>query len=150
MDICREGALTKDILADLTLKELIVRLVQLQALDTISHPTGSGPLAYIVQYIGGHLREKMDVDNLSRKACMSKSNFFRQFRREYGISPVQYIIRERLRKARTMLADTRQPVNIVGLESGFEDVNHFIRLFKQSEGMTPGVYRNKLLLSAAH
>jgi len=31
------------------------------------------------------------------------------------------------------------------LQSGFEDVNHFIRLFKQSEGMAPGVYRNKLI-----
>lgn len=143
--ICREGNLTKDILADLTLKELIVRLVQLQALEQIpGEPSTANVFAYVTHYIRNHIGDKLNVDELSRKAYMSRASFFRLFKREYGISPVRYITRERIHKAKALLSATNMTVNQVGLESGFEDVNHFIRTFKQSEGVTPAAYRNKL------
>jgi AraC-like DNA-binding protein len=146
--ICSETALTKDVLADLTLKELIVRLVQLQALDNsdqATQKTGNNPFSFVIRYITDNLHDKLDVDSLSKKACMSRPSFFRLFKREYGISPVQFIIRERLKKARALLTNTNQSVQQISLEAGFEDANHFIRLFKKNEGTTPGDYRNRLI-----
>ena len=145
--ICRETNVTKDILADLTLKELIVRLVQLQALDESKAKAISNsndPFSFVIRYITDNLHDKLDVDLLSRKACMSRPSFFRLFKREYGISPVQYIIRERLKKARNLLQNTTQSIREISLETGFEDPNHFIRIFKQNEGITPGIYRNRI------
>lgn len=146
--ICSETAVTKDILADLTLKELIVRMVQLQALETAEHAKhtgGNDPFSYVIRYINEHLHDKLDVDSLSRKACMSRPSFFRLFKREFGISPVQFIIRERLKRARTLLSNTNQSIQQVSLEAGFDDANHFIRLFKKNEGITPGDYRSRLI-----
>lgn len=147
VNVCKDGAAGKDILADLMLKELIVRLVQAQSLEEISatHTGNQHPFSYVVQYIREHLNDKLNVTFLSRKACMSRPNFFRIFKREYGISPAQFIIKERLHKAKQLLAQTNYPVGQVSLESGFEDVNHFIRIFKRGEGITPKSYRNHLL-----
>jgi AraC-like DNA-binding protein len=148
VNICSETALTKDILADLTLKELIVRLVQLQAFTTLEETapaTHNNPLLYTIRYINDHLHDRLDIDLLSKKACMSRPSFFRLFKREYGISPVQYIIRERLKKARALLSTSNQSIQQISLEAGFEDANHFIRLFKKNEGTTPGIYRNRLI-----
>jgi len=140
--ICREGNQTKDILADLSLKELIVRLVQLQALDAISGPViGSGAMDTVIQFIRNNLSGRLDSSILSRLACMSKPTFFRMFRREFGMSPAQFIIRERIRMARQLLSNTSFPINRISSECGFEDVNHFIRIFRQIEGVTPGGFR---------
>jgi AraC-like DNA-binding protein len=145
VDICKESSLTKDALADLTLKELIIRLVQLQALDNAGTDIlGTGALNAVVQYIRKNLSSRLEIDALSRFACMSRPSFFRLFRREYGISPTQFIIRERIAKARRLLADTNETVGKVCFECGFEDVNHFIRAFRQSEGVTPGCFRKLL------
>lgn len=142
VDICKESSLTKDALADLTMKELIIRLVQLQALDNAGcDPGGSGALNTVVKHIRRNLAARLDIDALSRYACMSRPTFFRVFRREFGISPTQFIIRERVTMARKMLAETQAPVGTVCFECGFEDVNHFIRVFRQSEGLTPGAFR---------
>lgn len=145
VDICKESSLTKDALADLTLKELIIRLVQLQALDNAGADVGGGgALNTVVQFIRRNLGSRLDIDALSRHACMSRPSFFRLFRREYGISPTQYIIRERIVKARQLLSETNAAVSAVCFECGFEDVNHFIRVFRQSEGVTPGGFRKLL------
>lgn len=145
VDICKESALTKDALADLTMKELIIRLVQLQALDNAgTNLQGNGALNTVVSYIRRNLSARLDIDALSRFACMSRPTFFRMFRREYGISPTQFIIRERVANARRMLSDTRESVSTICFESGFEDVNHFIRIFRQNEGLTPGAFRKAI------
>jgi len=140
--ICREGAVTKDALADLAMKELIVRLVQLQALHAADVASvGSTALSAVMEYIRKNLSAHLDVDFLSRYACMSRATFFRIFRREFGITPAQFIIRERVKLAREMLAATGMPVASVALECGFEDTNHFIRQFRAAEKVTPGAFK---------
>ncbi len=52
-----------------------------------------------------------------------------------------YINRERLRLAKHLLADTEYNVTEISWQSGFADVNYFVRLFKKNEGITPGSYR---------
>jgi AraC-like DNA-binding protein len=144
--VCTEKSITKDILADLTMKELIVRLVQLQyleQLDIYDRPTATGPFRELVAYIRSNLHSKLDIDVLSRKACMSRAQLFRIFRREYGITPLQFIIRERLKTAKVLLTNTTHTIQQVSFEAGFDDVNNFIRIFKKCEGATPGSFRNR-------
>ena len=147
VSVCSEKSIAKDILADLTLKELIVRLVQLQHLAEVTEyvPSANNPFGHLTEYIRANLSSKIDVETLCRKAYMSRANFFRAFKREYGISPVQYIIRERLKRAKVLLTGTNQSVAQICMETGFEDVNNFIKTFKRAEGTTPGYYRSKLL-----
>jgi AraC-like DNA-binding protein len=146
--VCTEQNRTKDIIADLTMKELIVRLVQLQYLEQLEAPGKAiyttGPFHELASYIRGNLNDKLDIAVLSRKACMSRTQLFRAFKREFGITPVQFIIKERIKKAKAMLANSTQTIQQISMETGFDDVNNFIRIFKKTEGTTPGTFRNML------
>lgn len=142
--ICSGGTRTKDIFADLTLKELLVRIMQRQNLKSLGgdvQQTNHNSLAFIVSYIKANLNEKINVDTLSNKACMSKATFYRLFKRELGISPNDFILSEKMIRAKQLLSNSNAKVAAVSYELGFSDANYFIRTFKKMEGVTPGVYQ---------
>ncbi len=127
----------KDALADLTLKSLLVRVIQTQNLHSIENVNAGGQLIAVVQYIREHLTEKIVIEVLCRKACMSKSSFYRLFKETFGLSPVEYIIRQRIQMAKSLLADRTVNITSACYGSGFNNLNYFARLFKRVEGVTP-------------
>lgn len=143
--ICSGTDKAKNIYADLNLKELLIRLVQSQHLLQVSLEAGDknnhSRLHYILHYIHENLTEKIAVDTLSRKAYMSRNEFFKWFREQFGITPLEYINRERIKLAKQLLSDNRNNITHVSHQCGFSDVNYFVRLFKKSEGITPGSYK---------
>ncbi|MBO9658661.1 MAG: AraC family transcriptional regulator [Chitinophagaceae bacterium] len=143
--VCSSGEKGKNIFADLNLKELLIRLVQSQhlqqvAIESIDH-TNQSRLHFVLHYIHEHLTDKIAVDSLSRKAYLSRNMFFKWFKEQFGVTPLDYINRERIKLAKQLLADKRNNVSSVSMQCGFTDVNYFVRLFKKSEGITPGVYQ---------
>ena len=139
--ICSSSDRSKNIFADLSLKELFIRLMQSQrlmqaALDS-ADSTNSNRMQYVLHYIQEHLLEKIAIDELSRKAYFSRNMFFKWFKQQFGVTPLEYITRERIRLARQLLADKKNTVTSVSQQCGFSDVNYFIRAFKKSEGITP-------------
>jgi AraC-like DNA-binding protein len=81
------------------------------------------------------------MDTLCRKAYLSRNNFFRWFREQFGVSPLEFINRERIKLAKQLLSTPGNTITSVSLQCGFSDVNYFVRLFKKSEGITPGAYQ---------
>ncbi|WP_316736019.1 AraC family transcriptional regulator [Pedobacter aquatilis] len=151
--ICAEKSVEKDILADLTLKELLVRIMQSQNLYALSNTQESvnqNPIAYIIDYIKSNLNEKINIDGLTDKACMSRATFYRLFKRELGISPNDFILSEKISKAKTLLANPAAKVTAVSYELGFSDANYFIRAFKKIEGVTPGNYQSNIINQILH
>lgn len=146
--VCSSGEKGKNIFADLNLKELLIRLVQSQHLQQVAvestDNTNQSRLHFVLHYIHQHLTEKIAVDALSRKAYLSRNMFFKWFKEQFGITPLEYINRERIKLAKQLLADKRNNVSSVSLQCGFTDVNYFVRLFKKAEGITPGVYQTLL------
>jgi AraC-like DNA-binding protein len=142
---CIKDAPCKDILADLALQELIINIIQIQHLQIADHSdTGESninPLAFITAFVKAHITEEIKLEDLSIKACMSKATFYRSFKREFGISPHEYITAERIKKAKRMLSETEVTIKTVCYESGFSDVNYFVRLFRTVEGITPKQYQ---------
>lgn len=145
--ICGEGSKEKDVLADLTLKELLVRIMQTQNLKIIDQQntnTNQNPLAYVIGYIKANLSEKISINSLSNKACMSKATFYRLFKRELGISPNDFILSEKISRSKQLLARPGSKIAAISYELGFSDANYFIRVFKKLEGITPGSYQVQL------
>ncbi|SEI37223.1 transcriptional regulator, AraC family [Dyadobacter koreensis] len=143
--ICSGNSLGKDILADLTLQELVVHIIQTQNLYSVqdsSYQQHDNPLAYVIHYIRTNIGEKIQVEDLSEKACMSRASFYRAFKREFNISPVEFILKEKIKKAKSLLSDSRATISDVCYQLGFSDLNYFGRQFKKSEGISPSQYRH--------
>jgi len=143
--ICSGNSLGKDILADLTLQELVVHIIQTQNLQSVqdnAHELHDNPLAYVVHYIRTNIGEKIQIEDLSKKACMSRASFYRAFKREFSISPVEFILKEKIKKAKSLLSDSRATISDVCYQLGFSDLNYFGRQFKKSEGISPTQYRH--------
>ncbi|QXU40086.1 AraC family transcriptional regulator [Pedobacter sp. D749] len=151
--ICSERTKEKDVLADLTLKELLVRIMQTQNLKTISdegYNLNQNPLAFVLNYIKSNLNEKISINSLSDKACMSKATFYRLFKRELGISPNDFILAEKINKAKILLSQPGAKVASISYELGFNDANYFIRAFKKIVGITPGTYQMQVAKQIIH
>lgn len=149
VNVSRENNKAKDLFADFTLNELLIRLMQTQArcliFDNYHKYQGNNRFAYIIHYIKEHLTEKLSIDKLSDLACMSKPNFFRQFKKEFGLTPIDYINQERLLFAKKILADPRQSIADACFKAGFNNLNYFFILFKKQEGITPNTFKRNIL-----
>ncbi len=139
---------SKDVLVDLMIKELIVRLLQTKAKQTILTGTSdlfnTNRIAHIVKYIREHLTEQISVDNLAGRACMSVSHFHKVFKNTLGESPIDYINFERIKYAKKLMATSRENLSQIAFLSGFNNVSYFNRQFKKLEMISPSQYRKML------
>jgi AraC family transcriptional regulator len=81
------------------------------------------------------------LKDLAASAGMSRYHFLRVFRRLTGMTPYQYLISARMRRAALELASTRRPVLDIALDSGFGDLSTFNHRFRATFGLTPTQYR---------
>lgn len=141
---CMGSSLTKDALADLALQELIIRIVQTQTVQSLDQPSvgaSKSPLQPVVAFIKTNIQENISLKQLSALACMSTTSFYRYFKRELGMSPIEFVLTEKIKHAKKMLNDPYIQITEVSYAAGFEDYNYFIRLFKRYEGVTPKQYQ---------
>ncbi|WP_051293332.1 helix-turn-helix domain-containing protein [Olivibacter sitiensis] len=132
----------KDALAEIAIQELLIRIMQYQNLTCIEEAkAGATQLSDVVAYIRNNLSQPIKVEDLCKKACMSKPGFFRAFKNELGISPMEFIIRERIRVAKKYLASPSGSIKEACYAAGFNSINYFSRIFKKHEGITPGAFQ---------
>lgn len=141
---CMSTSITKDALADLTLQELLVRIIQSQTVKAINNHQlidSNNPITIVVEYIRQNIQNTISLKELSDKACMSTTSFYRYFKRELGMSPIEFILNEKIKFAKNLLNNPRINISEVSYATGFEDANYFIRVFKKYEGVTPKQYQ---------
>jgi len=142
ISISMEDNMAKDALSDLSLKFLLLRIIQTQNLACLKSPTmPDNRFLPAVNYIKKHLSEKISIDSLAKAACMSKSVFFQSFKNQFGLPPLEYILQQRLDRAKAMMADAALSITDICYQCGFNNLNYFIKLFKREEGLTPTAYR---------
>lgn len=84
------------------------------------------------------------LDKLSALTNMSKRNFQRYFKKATGVSPIRYLLKLRIDKAKEILTSFPDAqISEVALHTGFEDSNYFTRQFKAIAGISPRQYRRK-------
>ncbi len=100
-------------------------------------------------YIEDHLTEHLDVERLARVACMSPFHFCRVFKRYTTKSPMQYVVRVRVKKAEELLRYNSGNMSIcrIATSVGFYDASNFNRHFKKTTGLTPSAFKNSVKLS---
>ncbi|MDR3713647.1 MAG: AraC family transcriptional regulator [Puia sp.] len=95
----------------------------------------------IDELIEEYPNEPIDTDWLSRKFCMSKFHFIREFKKARGVTPQTYIMLYRLAKAKKMLLENA-PIRDIAYLNGFSDPSHFTNRFRKYFGISPSGYIN--------
>lgn len=95
----------------------------------------------VIDYIITYPTKTYSLPELSSMAELAETTFRRLFREATGKSPTEFIRQIRLTTAARILLVSNDPVNDIAYQVGYEDANHFIRVFKQAFGMTPNQYR---------
>lgn len=142
-----QNTASKDVILDLMIQELIVRLLQTKAKDSIlndhENTFSDTRIGSVIQFINKHLTDKnITVDLLAKKAYMSTSHFHKQFKNTLGISPIDYINSERIKFSKKIIsADAKLAIGDVAFKAGFNSISYFNRQFKKHELIIPSQYR---------
>ncbi|WP_395683674.1 helix-turn-helix domain-containing protein [Dokdonella sp.] len=92
-------------------------------------------------WLDAHAHQAIDLDAAAREAALSPYHFLRVFGAVLGVTPHQYLVRVRLRRAARLLADAERPITEVAFDVGFGDVSNFVRTFGRAAGMSPRAFR---------
>ena len=138
--------------ADISWEELSATL----AAHTIRLATGApadsaGPprnaearVSRAVRTIDDDPHEQLTLETLANEAGLSPYHFLRTFERLTGVTPHQYVLRARLRKAAMRLAGGSERITDVAFDCGFGDISNFNRAFRGEFGVSPRVFRRAL------
>jgi len=88
-----------------------------------------------------HLLQPLSLEELAKLSGRSLASFKRDFQQQYNSAPKKWINEQRLEHARMLLQHSSKNVTEVAMECGFENIPHFIRIFKQKFGFTPNTIR---------
>jgi AraC family transcriptional regulator len=100
-------------------------------------------LRSVMDFIQDHLEEDVAVLTLAEKAHVSAFHFARQFRATVGLTPHQFVLRQRVQRASRLIKAGKLPLAQVAVQCGFHDQAHLTRVFRSIVGTTPGAYSRR-------
>jgi len=100
-------------------------------------------------YIEDKLDSSIRATDLAGVVQLSKSHFFRAFRKTFGESPLAYIMTRRIRRAQELMLTSRLTLYQVALECGMCDQAHFSRAFRRIVGINPNAWRRQFPVGPA-
>ncbi len=113
----------------------------LSELSHVHQPPPDERLERVRRHIHAHLAEAVGIDELSRVAGLSRFHLIRVFRARYGVTPMDYLRKQRLETARIMLRSSGQNLKQIASMLGFSDEFHLSKSFKAAVGVSPSDYR---------
>ena len=150
VQIYSENHQDRNYMIDLAISELTVRLLRHQTRDFIiahseKNPDANG-LNAAIHFINQNLASTLNIDQLCKLACMSRTKFFAQFKTHMGCTPAVYQHHARLQKAASMIKQGQQITNVC-FALGFNNASHFSRCFKRFFNLSPTAFRSRHLSS---
>ncbi|HEX7639590.1 MAG TPA: helix-turn-helix domain-containing protein, partial [Burkholderiaceae bacterium] len=100
-------------------------------------------LARLTDWLRPRLAQPHTLESLAARAAMSVRTLQRQFRQSLGMSPVDWLVRERVALARELLETTAQPLARIPALAGFGSDESFRRHFRLATGVSPQAYRRQ-------
>jgi len=92
-------------------------------------------------WIDANAHEPIDLESTAKEFGLSPFHFLRLFARALGVTPHQYLIRSRLRRAARLLADDPRPITEIAFAVGFADLSNFVRTFHRAAAVSPRSFR---------
>ena len=126
---------------------LAVHLIRQYTATQPQHPIYEGglpqhQLSQVLDYIDAHLEQDIKLADLATLLNMSQFHFSHLFKRAIGTSPYQYLLQQRIERAKKLLKDRDRSIMEIALMCGFNSHSHLSKQFRQATGMTPKAYRS--------
>ncbi len=139
---CMSGRLYGELLGT----ALAARLVQNYAvskpsLEFKANGLPQSQLERVIDYMKANLTQDLSILDLATLTSMSESHFSRSFKRSVGIAPYQYLMQQRVERAKQLLEKQSIAISTIALDCGFANQTHLKKVFRQMTGMTPKAYQ---------
>jgi AraC family transcriptional regulator len=137
------GRLYADSVASVLAIQLVRRYSRLK--DVAIRKGGMAPnkLRRALEFISNKLEQQQGIplEVVAQEVGMSRYHFSRVFKESMGLSPINYIVRQRIERAKKLLAETELPIADIALQAGFSGQSHFTTFFRKLVGLTPRSFR---------
>lgn len=97
----------------------------------------------VKEFISDHLKEKITVGQIAETVHLSPDYMSKIFKKETGITPKEYLVQKRMKKAKHLLRTRGNTVSDVAAETGYDNLSYFIRQFQRYYGVTPKQYKKQ-------
>lgn len=134
-------------------QHLINELLHLIITDALHHagnaaePSVSDAVEQAYRYMNRSFQESITLDNIADHVHLNKNYLLRSFKKRYGMTPIDFLIRIRMDHAKILLSETDLSVSEIAERCGYSNSSFFCSTFKKRYGITPNQYRNAYVLS---
>lgn len=118
---------------------LLIEIVRLN--NKVKKSEKSNRMTNVLSYIHEHYNDELTVELLAEEAYISQYHLCREFKRFTNSTIVQYINTTRIMNAQRMILETDKSYTQISADTGFSNVTHFNRVFKQILGQSPSEYK---------
>jgi AraC family transcriptional regulator len=101
-------------------------------------------LRKVEDYVTAHFADEISIEALAELVELSPSHFAHVFKETTGMTPLQFITRQRITRAQQLIRETSRSLIDVGLEVGYTSPSHFAQVFRRVVGVTPTEFRSSL------
>jgi AraC family transcriptional regulator len=101
-------------------------------------------LRKVEDHVHEHLADDISLDSLAELVELSPFHFSRVFKQTTGMSPLQFVTRERITRAQQLIRETKRSLIEIGLEVGYKNPSHFAQVFRRVVRVTPTEFRSAL------
>ena len=95
------------------------------------------------RYIDRHFKENISLEQLAKLSHFNKYYLVHAFSRQYGVSPINYLIDRRIEESKRLLIDTDHSLSQIANILGFSSLSYFSQSFRKFEGVSPMQYRKR-------
>ena len=123
---------------------LIIRLMRSIALAVPAEPqsvSANRQCAAIKRFIDLHFKDPLTLEILAEEAHMNKYYLSHTFKKEYGVSPINYMIYRRIEESKYLLAETDLSMSHIAQALGFSSLSYFSQVFRRTQLVSPMEYR---------
>lgn len=148
LDEHRQRSTYSPLMARLILHELLVTVVRDFGRAQTGSEKGSvflsAPIQRAVEWIEKNLTQQLPcIDDIALQVGLSESHFRRRFHAETGCSPVEYVARHRVLRAKQLLRNPKLSITRLAFDLGFQSSGYFTQVFRKLTGMTPSEFRER-------
>ena len=116
-----------------------------RSVQTYRGGLGSGRLRKIKEFVGAKMDDDLTLCEMAQSVDLSSAHFSRMFRKSTGVTPHQFVLRQRVERAKEMLRSADARVMDVAVACGFKTQQHFAQIFRRACGASPTEYRQEFL-----